>query len=300
MLARTVLPSTSATGAHRPSSLASSTAQEATKARAPRASHPSPATAARRAGRRHHHRVDSLVIGHSGRVRTRRTSRSSGDNSARRSGAALTATGGRAVPPRGRRRPPGPPGMPSASRVASTGTLRLIRASAIGPSSWWRAESRRSRPRGRRGPRGAVRGEPVSEPSRCSRVSRRGRPAEGVHPGDRLLAAVAALVEVHGRRRSSRPRWGWCGGRCPGRSAAHRARSGAPRTPKAAGRAGRLGVRLETARGNTSYFPLAAAVGRQATAQLVGDVGDLDPHHEPHPVQPVDERAARRPARRGR
>ena len=84
--------------------------------------------------------------------------------------------------------------------AASSATLRLSTASAIMPSSWWRT---------------AVPTKPTARPSRRHRgaLGRRlvggdavqvqqdqaaRRPAQVVHPGDRLLAAVAALVQVHG------------------------------------------------------------------------------------------------------
>ena len=80
------------------------------------------------------------------------------------------------------------------------GTLRLTSASAIGPSSWCRAEvptkpttfspSLSSAPDLGQPVLGAVEVQ-QGEPAR--------RTAEGVHPGDRLLTAVAALVHVHGR-----------------------------------------------------------------------------------------------------
>ena len=91
-------------------------------------------------------------------------------------------------------------GIPSTASSASRGTLRLTRASAIGPSSWCRADvptkptdlspSSRSAPTG---------GQPVLPAVEVEQGQPPRRPAEGVHPGDGLLAAVAALVQVHGR-----------------------------------------------------------------------------------------------------
>ena len=64
---------------------------------------------------------------------------------------------------------------PSATSGASSGTLRLTRASAIGPSSWWRAEPpTRPTTLPACGHVGADAGSRFSEPSRWSSVSRRG------------------------------------------------------------------------------------------------------------------------------
>ena len=89
--------------------------------------------------------------------------------------------------------------------AASSATFCLTSARAIRPSSWWRT---------------AVPTNPTAPPVQRHRRARRGqlvggdavevqqhqparRPAEVVHPGHRLLAAVAALLQVDGRRPSN-------------------------------------------------------------------------------------------------
>ena len=124
-------------------------------------------------------------------------------------------------------------GMPSADRVASTGTLRLTSASAIGPSSWWRADDPT---------------KPTARPSRLSSAPWAGQPvlgaveveqgeparrtAQGVHPSDRLLPAVAALVEVDGRADPARLVGDRAVVRVEPDDAPHRARCAAPRRPR--------------------------------------------------------------------
>ena len=155
------------------------------------------------------------------------------------------------------------------SASASTATLRLISASAIGPSSWWRAEvptkpttfspSVTSR---------AARGQPVLRAVEVQQRQPARRTAERVHARHRLLAAVAALVEVHGRPDPAEPRWGSSGGRCPGRGAARRGRCAAPRRPTGPQRA-RPPRRTASrrSRGTKSYVAARSPVaGRQATA----------------------------------
>ena len=72
-------------------------------------------------------------------------------------------------------------------------------ASAIGPSSWWRAR-RADEPDGLVAEQhvGADGGQPVLGAVEVQQRQPARRPAEGVHAGDGLLAAVAALVQVHG------------------------------------------------------------------------------------------------------
>ena len=58
--------------------------------------------------------------------------------------------------------------------------------------------------------------------------------------------------------------------------------------PEPAGRAGRLGVRRELVARAPGRSPWA----RQATRELVGHVGDLDPRHEDHPLEELQQRPA--------
>ena len=126
--------------------------------------------------------------------------------------------------------------MPLDERArASRSVLRLTSASAIGPSLVVAADrghaaddarrrARTSAPRGRQDVPGAVEVE-EDEPAR--------RPAEVVHPGHRLLPAVAALVQVHGGAQpvdlvDDRAVVG-----LEARAAAARPRSAAPRRPRA-------------------------------------------------------------------
>ena len=95
------------------------------------------------------------------------------------------------------------------------------------------------------------------------------RPAEGVHPGDRLLAAVAALVEVDGRADPA----GLVGDRAVvGVEAQPGLAAGDPQRlegPQAARRAGGLGVRRQlVARDELVGVVGAVGVGRgrQVTA----------------------------------
>ena len=120
------------------------------------------------------------------------------------------------------------------------------------------------------------------------------RAAEGVHAGDRLLAAVAALVEVYG-------------GRDPADLVGDRAVVGvlpeaglaAPDAqrlegPHAAGGTGGLGVLRQVGAREDVVLPDATGsqVGRSpGHGQRVGEVSDLDAHHEAHPVEPLGERA---------
>ena len=89
---------------------------------------------------------------------------------------------------------------PTSSSV-SVGTDRLTSASAIGPSSWCSTDAADAADRAavQRHRVAGLRLHARATPSRCSSTIRRGGRPEVVHPGDRLLAPVAALVEVHGR-----------------------------------------------------------------------------------------------------
>ena len=95
---------------------------------------------------------------------------------------------------------------PPASSVASTGTVRLISARPIGPSSWCRAADPVKptavtpvHPGFTTGQldRVAVGGQPVHAAVQVQEDQPPRRVAEVVHPGHRLLAPVAALVQVH-------------------------------------------------------------------------------------------------------
>ena len=164
--------------------------------------------------------------------------------------------------------------QPSASSWASGGTLRLTSASAIGPSSWCRAEVPTK-------PTDLLARAAASAPRAGSRFSRAvevqqrqpaRRPAEGVHPGDGLLAAVAALVEVHGGADPA----GLVGDRAVvGVQAQPRLAAGDPQRlegPQAAGRAGGLGVRRRAGRAGrarsrrTGRRRRRPGAGRQVTA----------------------------------
>ncbi len=52
---------------------------------------------------------------------------------------------------------------------------------------------------------------------------------------------------------------------------------------------GRRGVRLEAVAGDEVVRRVGAVAGAPGDGDLVGDVGDLDPHQEPHPVEEPDE-----------
>ena len=183
----------------------------------------------------------------------------------------------RAGRPRGRRGPPARPACRRPSSAASTGTLRLTSASAIGPSSWWRA--RRADEADRRVRRGSTVG--AAGRAAGSR-SRRGAAASAAAAGGR---ACARARRSPGRGsspcrgappgRSSRPRWGSCGGRCRGRS------RGSPRAIRSASKAQRpqagpaasayassrsRGHEVVAAQPRSSTSP-----GRHATARSVDD-----------------------------
>ena len=183
-------------------------------------------------------------------------------------------------------------GISSTVRVASTGTLRLTSARAIGPSSWWRAleptkpMSRPSWDTGEPGGRKAVLRAVEVQQHQAAR-----RPTEGVDPRDGLLAAVAALVEVH--RRAD-----------PADLVGDRAVVGVEAEaglaaldpqrlegPEPGGGPGSVGVRLEAVAGHQ----VVAAGSRRpdATSRQVVDERDLDAGHELHPLQPLDQRRTR-------
>ena len=185
-------------------------------------------------------------------------------------------------------------GMASTVSTASTATLRLIRASAIGPSSWWRAEVP-TKPTAF-SPSGDVRAADGQAVLRAVEVQQRQptrRAAERVHARDGLLPAVAALLEVDGRAD-------------PAELVGDRAVVGveaearlAPRDaqrfegPQPGSRAGCFGVRLEAIAGHEVVR--RSALARRRAPRHRGRRGvesDLDAHHEAHPVQEVDQRLA--------
>ena len=113
------------------------------------------------------------------------------------------------------------------------------------------------------------------------------------------------------RPRAGRSRSGSSGGRCPGRSAARppaiRRASyaqvparGAPASTAASSRAGHEDSRPPSescpARARWSSGPAPAGPDHR---ELVAAIGHLDPHQEPHPVQPGHQRPRPRPARCG-
>ena len=88
---------------------------------------------------------------------------------------------------------------PSASSVAAGSVLRLTIARATGPSSWWRADEPTKPTRApSRVSVGAVGRQVVDRAVEMQQHEPPRRTSEGVHPGHRLLAAVAALLEVDG------------------------------------------------------------------------------------------------------
>ena len=112
--------------------------------------------------------------------------------------------GGRAGRCRGRPGAPGRRRCPSTSSVGVAVDVALdqaqgdrARARSGGPSC------RRSRPCGPRSERGAGGGQGVGAAVQLQPDQPAGRAAEGVDAGDRLLAAVAALVQVHRRPRAA-------------------------------------------------------------------------------------------------
>ena len=103
---------------------------------------------------------------------------------------------------------------PAAGCPAST--VRFTRASAIGPSSWcWATVPTRPTPGRRPSHRRAGLRQPLGRAVQVEHHQPARRPAEVVHPGDRLLAPVAALLQVDGGGQPAAPRSGWCGRRCP-------------------------------------------------------------------------------------
>ena len=88
--------------------------------------------------------------------------------------------------------------MPAASRTVPSATERLTTARATGPSSWWwTAVPRKPTVRPSRTSGGAGRRQLVALPGQVDQHQPARRPAQVLHPGDRLLPPVAALVQVH-------------------------------------------------------------------------------------------------------
>ena len=118
-------------------------------------------------------------------------------------------------------------------------------------------------------------GSRLSEPSRCSSVSRRGGTTQRVHPRDRLLPAVAALVEVYGGRD---PAHLVGDGAVVGVLAEARLAASDPQRlerPHAAGRAGRVGVLLEL--GAREHVVLAAVIAVVPDPRCsAGDASDAE------------------------
>ena len=224
----------------------------------------------------------------------------------------------------------------SSTRSSSVGSvLRLTTASAIGPSLVVARDRRHvADRRGHRpGPSLALRRQDVARPVEVQEDQPTRRPAEVVHPRDRLLPAVAALVQVHGRAQpvdlvrdgavvglEAEPRTPRGDaqrlGRPECRRAADRPRPPrdrrAARAPRASARsvpgwpvdrAVRRGV-ADAAPGHGSRQARGSPSARLAAVRLAehgpvgGDVGDLDPQHEAHRVEPGDQRLRRCPARR--
>ena len=138
-------------------------------------------------------------------------------------------------------------------------------------------------------------GQPVGRAVKVQQDEATRRPAQVVHAGDGLLAPVAALVEVDGPLEQP----DLVGDRAVvGVDAeARRARRDAqglpgPRACRAAVPLGPRGHRVARLDG-PSRAPAVLLGGVQPHDGVGrGDVGDLDPRHEPHAVQERDERRA--------
>ena len=137
-----------------------------------------------------------------------------------------------------------------------------------------------------------------------------GRPAQVVHPGDGLLAAVAALVQVDrdaeqpdlvgdGAVVGVQPDPGHAGGDPPSLERPH-ARPAVVRPARrdSASRGTNISwpPSESGARSGPGWSSPAGPRGPDHRVRL-GPVLHLDPHHEPHPVQPLGERLRRRRAR---
>ena len=216
-------------------------------------------------------------------------------------------------------------GTPPASSGASTGTVRLTSAEPD------RAEL--VVPGGRTGEadrdvlsvdRGLDRIAVLRAAGRRCRPGS-GRPAgaaggRGCAPGPPSPGPGSSPCSGARRSRSSRPRAGSSGGRCPGRAGARARRSAAPRTPTsppprppAAPGHRPLGQQVplhhevdsaERPRFKPGRHPLeprdeVARAGTEHGEHRVvrADVGHLDPHHEPHGLEELHQR--RRGARLG-
>ena len=199
------------------------------------------------------------------------------------------AEGGRAGRPRDRRRPPGRAGRPSASRTASRSTLRLTMARAIGPELVV-ARGAADEPDGATVEQqvGAGARQPVGGAVEVQHRQPPRRPAEGVHAGDGLLAAVAALVEVDGG--ADPP--GFVGDRAVvGVDAEPRLAPGdaqgleGPQCRTAARPPGRRPPAGRGAPGRTPSHGSVSADRSPGDGDVVGDDRDLDAHHEAHPVE---------------
>ena len=192
----------------------------------------------------------------------------------------------------------------------------------MGPSSKCRATevSEPDRPDRRGAPRRHASGSTCPDPSRCEEDQAARRATEVVHPRDGLLAAVAALVQVHrgpqpvdlvddravvGLEPGSRPPRGdaqrlggpharqrpVADGRLERRRAARSAPASAAASPGwfstgpyAAVSPTRDGQGSSHASGSPATDSLAW--GSPSTAYVTADVADLHPQHEPHRVQP--------------
>ena len=223
------------------------------------------------------------------RVRDRSVFRARSDSGIRCSAQA----GARAGRPRGRPRPPGRRAGRRPRAAASSGTLRLTRASAIGPSSWWRARGADeaddllaeqqvgadARAAGSRSRRGAAASAGAAAGRGCARGRRSPGRGSSPCPGGRPVPIQPTSLGI--------VRWSVSS---PSRGSPRAIRSASKAHSPQAGPAASAYAVEPVARDE-----LVAAYGRRrgrtpGDGELGGHVGDLDPHHEPHPVEELDQR----------
>ena len=165
-----------------------------------------------------------------------------------------------------------------ASRVAPSSTVRLTRASAIGPSSWSRTAVP-TKPTAR--PSGPVTGSPCAGSAPASRRGAAGPAGAAAGPGcaPARRSPGRGSSPCPGARpgRSSRPRPGSCGGRSRSPAAGRPARTRAPRPPTCpAGRAGRApSSRGEVGPRRRSRSPVAVA-HQPATSPVTSSTSTAD------------------------